>query len=89
MVKYDQSYLQNTMNMLTLHEVAKAMKVSESTVRRWVRAGALIAYKVGQRGQLRIREEDLEEYLESRVVKVGKQDVERHDTATHGKGVAE
>ena len=77
------------MTMLTLHEVAVEMKVSESTVRRWVRAGALIAYKVGQRGQLRIREEDLERYLETRVVRVGKQGVEAQDTAAHGKGVVE
>ena len=67
------------MKMLTLHEVAEAVKVSESTVRRWVRTGALVAYKVGDRGQLRIREEDLEQYLESRVVKVGELGVDRQD----------
>ena len=88
MVKYNQSHLQNSMKMLTLHEVAVAMKVSESTVRRWVRGGALVAYKVGQRGQLRIREEDLERYLEKRVVRVGEQGVERQDTAAQSKGVA-
>ena len=31
------------MKLLTLREVAEAMKVSESTVRRWIRAGALTA----------------------------------------------
>ena len=77
------------LKMLTLHEVAAAMKVSESTVRRWIRGGSLTAYKVGQRGQLRIREDDLERYLETRVVKVGEQGGEQQNTAAHSKGAAE
>ena len=52
------------MNLLTVFEVAEIMKVSESTVRRLVRSGALTAYKIGQRGQLRVKQEDLEGYLE-------------------------
>jgi excisionase family DNA binding protein len=52
------------MKLITLSDVAGAMKVSESTVKRWVRGGLLRAYKVGKRGQLRVREEDLEEFLE-------------------------
>jgi len=58
------------MKMFTLHEVALVLKVSDSTVRRWIRTGVLTAYKVGQRGQLRIREEDLERYLEKQIVRV-------------------
>ena len=53
------------MILLTLREVAKAVKVSETTVRRWVRDGSLAAYKVGKRGQFRIRVEDLESFLSS------------------------
>ena len=56
------------MNLLTLREVADTVKVSETTVRRWVRDGSLVAYKVGKRGQLRVRERDLEAYLESQRV---------------------
>ncbi len=52
------------MNLLTLREVAEAVKVSETTVRRWARNGSLTAYKLGKRGQLRIKEEDLEAFLE-------------------------
>jgi len=51
-------------NLLTLREVAELVKVSESTVRRWVRDGSLVAYKVGKRGQFRVKEEDLEVFLE-------------------------
>ena len=58
------------MNLLRLREVAETVKVSETTVRRWVRSGALIAYKVGKRGQLRVREEDLEFFLEKQRVGV-------------------
>jgi excisionase family DNA binding protein len=52
------------MNLLTLKEVTKAMRVSESTVRRWVRDGSLPAYKIGKRGQLRVSKIDLDAFLE-------------------------
>lgn len=52
------------MTLLTLREVAAALKVSATTARRWVRDGSLAAYKVGKRGQLRVRDEDLESFLE-------------------------
>ncbi len=52
------------MNLLTLRDVAKTLKLSETTVRRLVRAGSIAAYKVGKRGQLRVREEDLESFLQ-------------------------
>lgn len=52
------------MNLLTLRDVAEALKVSETTVRRWVRAGSLAAYGLGKRGQVRVRQEDLESFLE-------------------------
>jgi excisionase family DNA binding protein len=54
--------------MLTLRDIAETLKVSETTVRRMVRAGSLPAYKVGKRGQLRVREEDLESFLEKQRV---------------------
>jgi excisionase family DNA binding protein len=56
--------------MLTVQEVAELVKVSDSTVRRWIRDGSLVAYKVGKRGQLRIREKDVEAFLERQRVGV-------------------
>lgn len=62
------------MNLLTLRDVAKSLKVSETTVRRLVRAGSIAAYKVGKRGQLRVREEDLESFLEKQRIEAGGHD---------------
>ncbi len=49
--------------MLTLEDVADRLKVSISTARRWVKSGDLKALKVGNRGQYRISQEDLEAFL--------------------------
>ena len=58
------------MNLLTIQEVAETMKVSDSTVRRLIRRGRLTAYKVGDRGQLRVEERDLERYVAAQRVRV-------------------
>ena len=47
---------------MTLKEVAEAAKVSESTVRRWVRSSELPAYRLGR--QLRVRVEEFESFLD-------------------------
>ena len=52
------------MNLLTIPVVAEALKVSEKTVRRLIKRGDLPAFKVGDRGQLRVDEQDLERYVE-------------------------
>jgi excisionase family DNA binding protein len=67
------------MNLLTLRDVAGTLKVSETTVRRMVRDGSLAAYKVGRRGQLRIREEDLESFLETQRVLHGTEHTEQEE----------
>jgi excisionase family DNA binding protein len=46
------------------------MKVFESTVRRLIRRGLIAAYKVGDRGQLRVKEDDVDKYVESQRVLV-------------------
>lgn len=51
------------MDLLTISDVAKSLKVSQSTVRRMILKGELAAFKVGNRGQLRIEKHDLEIYL--------------------------
>ena len=58
------------MKLLSIQEVADAMKVSSKTVRRLIKRGDLIAYKVGERGQLRVKERDLEGYVEAQRVEV-------------------
>lgn len=58
------------MNLLTLREVAEAMRVSDRTVRRLIKRGDLAAYKVGDRGQLRVKEVEMERYLEAQRVEV-------------------
>ncbi len=56
--------MDDSIEYLTLQEVAQAVKVSETTVRRWVRSGDLPAFKVGGRGQIRIDPEDLRSFME-------------------------
>lgn len=57
------------MKLLTIAEVAATMKVSQRTVRRLINRGDLPAFKVGDRGQLRVEELDLERYVESQRVR--------------------
>jgi excisionase family DNA binding protein len=68
------------MKLLTIPEVAEAVKVSEKTVRRLIKRGDLPAFKVGDRGQLRVEEQELERYIESQRVhaadRLGPRDVE-------------
>ena len=56
--------------LLTVPEVADTMKVSEKTVRRLIQRGDLAAYKLGERGQIRVKEQDLELYVEAQRVEV-------------------
>ncbi len=54
--------------MLTADEVAAILRVSTMTVYRLIRSGELPAVRVGR--TYRIREEDLDAYVESQVVDV-------------------
>ena len=49
----------------TVEEVAKRLKVAEGTVRRWLRAGALVGRNFGGRTGYRIPEPELERFLRS------------------------
>lgn len=55
--------------LLTVREVADAMRVSTMTVYRLIRAGQIPAIRVGK--HFRIREADLDQYLEVRMVRGG------------------
>lgn len=59
-----------SMMMFTIQEVADKMKVSNKTIRRLIKRGDLVAYRVGDRGQLRVKADDLEQYLEKQRVQV-------------------
>ncbi len=52
----------------TIDEVAEKLKVSTRTVYRWVEAGDLPVIKLtpGERGNVRISESDLQEFLNTR-----------------------
>ena len=52
--------------LLTVAEVASVMRVSRMTVYRLIRRGQLKAIRVGR--NYRVREEDLNEYLEAQAV---------------------
>jgi len=47
---------------LTLQEVSALLRVSTQTVRRWIKAGKLPAYKVGR--VWRIKDVDLDRWLD-------------------------
>jgi excisionase family DNA binding protein len=47
-------------------EAAKYLGVHIETVRRWAREGEIPAAKLGNRGGLRFRREDLDKFLEKR-----------------------
>jgi excisionase family DNA binding protein len=55
--------------LLTVREVAEAMRVSTMTVYRLIKAGDLAAIRVGK--HFRIRERDLGEYLDAQTVRGG------------------
>lgn len=55
--------------LLTVAEVATLMRVSRMTVYRLIRRGELRAVRVGR--NYRVREEDLNDYLESQAVPGG------------------
>ena len=58
---------------LTVPTVAKRLAISEETVRRWIRSGALPVLDLGgPKAGYRIREADLDEFLQSKYGPVGK-----------------
>jgi excisionase family DNA binding protein len=68
------------LKLLTLREVADSLQVSERTIRRLVNRGDLVGFKVGDRGQVRVKSEDLEAYLERQRVHVnGQADTHHHE----------
>ncbi len=50
-------------SMLTVKEVAHLLHVHPSTVRRWEKQGQLKSYRVGPKGSIRFKREDLNTFL--------------------------
>jgi excisionase family DNA binding protein len=51
---------------LTVNDVAKRLKVTPLTVRRWLNAGSLVGIQLGDRAGWRISETDLATFLDAR-----------------------
>lgn len=58
------------MKFYTVIEVADVLRVSESTIQSWVRAGKLKASKLGGTKTIRIRESDLIAFVDESKIKV-------------------
>jgi excisionase family DNA binding protein len=57
--------------MLTTHDVAELLKVSEATVRTWIHSGDLRAIRVGREYRLVVK--DLDQFLETRATRPAEQ----------------
>lgn len=64
-----EGYVAGEHRLLTVREVADTMRVSNMTVYRLIRAGELPAIRVGK--HFRIRDHELNDYLESQTVRGG------------------
>jgi excisionase family DNA binding protein len=51
---------------LTVQQVCDQLQISDQTVRRWIKSGVLPATNLGGKAGYRIREVDLERFLEQR-----------------------
>ena len=60
-------FKQNEERLLTIPEVASALRVSEKTIRRWIYAEILPAAKLG--AQWRVRSRDLQYFIRDRLIR--------------------
>ncbi len=51
---------------LSVEEIAQELRVSEETVRNWIRRGQLKAYKFGR--DFRVKREDYDDFIEKQAV---------------------
>lgn len=51
----------------TVEQISEALQVHPNTVRRWLRDGDLIGHNFGGKTGYRVRESDLDSFLESRL----------------------
>lgn len=50
--------------LFTPEEVAEVLKLSVITVKKWLRSGKLKGVKIGSRGDWRVKEIDLEKFIQ-------------------------
>ena len=55
----------NLSKMLTVNEVAALLQVHTTTVRRWEKEGRLKSYRLGPKGSIRFKSEDITEFIDS------------------------
>jgi excisionase family DNA binding protein len=53
--------------LLNVYEVANVLQVHPTTVRRWQKKGELKSYRLGPKGSLRFRKEDVLKFVEGSV----------------------
>ena len=51
--------------MLTVNEVAHVLHIHPTTVRRWEKKGLLKSYRLGARGSIRFKREDISNFIDS------------------------
>jgi excisionase family DNA binding protein len=56
----------NLSELLSLDEVATALKVHKETLRRWDISGKLKAVRIGNRGDRRYRKVDIENFISNK-----------------------
>jgi len=49
--------------LLTITEVAKFLRVSSGTIRKWSSKGLFPVYRLGTRGDRRFKQEDIERFI--------------------------
>ena len=60
-----ESHRNELSRMLTVNEVAHLLHVHPSTVRRWEKQGQLKSYRLGPKGVIRFKMEDISKFINS------------------------
>ena len=58
-----------TKKWLSVQDLVERLGVHEQTVRRWIKAGELTAYALGDRAGYRVAPEDLQAFMDRRRVR--------------------
>jgi excisionase family DNA binding protein len=68
--------------LLTVAEVARRLRLSQETIRRWIRGGKLQAIRIGSdRAGFRIRRTEIDQLLEPKQLPLPREDVDQKKAA--------